>query len=130
VDNTTVTGRAILARDAVYISDFMADPDYGMKNFATASAFRSTAAVPLLRDGVPVGAITIGRLTLGDFSAAQIELLKTFAEQAAIAATGAETYRAFSGTHRRAGATQQRVRRADRAAIRHHRRAEGDVRIT
>ena len=95
VDNSTVVGRAIIARGAVFIPDFTADPDYALKNVGTASAMRSSAAVPLLRDGEPIGGITIGRFTLGAYSDAQMELLKTFTEQAAIAAAGAATYRAL-----------------------------------
>jgi hypothetical protein len=50
-------------------------------------------AVPMLRDGEPLGAITIGRPAAGPFSDSQIALLQTFAEQAVIAITSAETYR-------------------------------------
>ena len=50
-------------------------------------------AVPMLRDGVPLGAITIGRPAAGPFSDSQVALLQIFAEQAVIAITSAETYR-------------------------------------
>ena len=56
---------------------------------------RAVVAVPLLRRGAPVGAIAMGRNIPGEFSATQMELLKTFAEQAVIAITSAETYRAL-----------------------------------
>jgi GAF domain-containing protein len=52
-------------------------------------------AVPLLRAGMPIGPVGLGRSTPGTFSAAQVELLKTFAEQAVIAITSADTYRAL-----------------------------------
>ena len=48
-------------------------------------------AVPLLRAGTPIGAIGLGRSTPGAFSAAPVELLKTFAQQAVIAIGSAET---------------------------------------
>ena len=95
VDNTTMVGRAIIASDAVFNPDIMADPDYELKNVGAASSIRSSAAVPLSRDGVPIGAVTLGRFTLGGFSDAQMELLRTFAQQAVIAITSAETYHAL-----------------------------------
>ena len=51
--------------------------------------------IPLMRDGVAIGALGLGNRERGGFSDSQIELLKTFAEQAVIAITSAETYRAL-----------------------------------
>ncbi len=49
----------------------------------------------MLRDGQALGAVTMGRWGAGRFSDNQVELLRTFAEQAVIAITSAETYRAL-----------------------------------
>ncbi len=89
-NSTTIFGRAILTRDTVQIPDSRADPEYAFR----ASSY-SGAAVPLLRAGTAIGAIALGRPKLGEYSATQIELLKTFAEQAVIAISSAETYRAL-----------------------------------
>ena len=86
-------GRAILTRDTVQVPDTQADPGFAQRG--TNAWHRSVLAVPLLRAGVPIGAIGLGRSTPGAFSAAQVELLKTFAEQAVIAIGSAETYRAL-----------------------------------
>ena len=86
-------GRAILTRDTVQVPDTQVDPGFAQRG--TNAWHRSVLAVPLLRAGMPIGAIGLGRSTPGAFSAAQVELLKTFAEQAVIAITSAETYRAL-----------------------------------
>jgi PAS domain S-box-containing protein len=95
VDDTTTLGRAVLTRAPVHNPDLLADPRYRMKAITTVNSVRSNAAVPILRGGVPIGAIGIAWLSVGEFPTAQLELLKTFSEQAVIAITSAETYRAL-----------------------------------
>ena len=72
----------------------MMDPEHfthGRGMFPT----RSVVAVPLLRGESAIGALSLTRPTQGAFSTAQMDLLQTFAEQAVIAITSAETYRAL-----------------------------------
>jgi two-component system, NtrC family, sensor kinase len=95
VSATTMFGRAILARDAVQMPDLWADPEHHYARARAGTGSRSIMAVPLLRAGIPIGAIAPGRKSLGEFSTAQVELLKAFAEQAVIATGSAETYRAL-----------------------------------
>jgi GAF domain-containing protein len=66
-----------------------------VRSFAPVLSPWSVIAVPILRDGQPLGAISIGRPAMGPFSASQVALLQTFAEQAVIAISSAETYRAL-----------------------------------
>src|SRR6202043_958957 len=80
--------------DAVRIRDTQADPDFVLKAITTVMA-RSLIAVPMLRSDTPIGAIALARKKPGDFTTAQVELLRTFAEQAVIAVGSAETYRAL-----------------------------------
>ena len=54
---------------------------------------KSQIALPLLRDGAAIGAVVLGSGEVGGFTDAQVALLQTFAEQAVIAITSAETYR-------------------------------------
>ena len=91
---SSATTRAIDSRAVVHIPDTGADPEYvtGLRAFGTA------LSVPMLRDGVPLGAITVTRLHVEPFSDAQIELLKTFADQAVIAI---ETVRLFTELNQR-----------------------------
>jgi two-component system, NtrC family, sensor kinase len=93
LNTASIMGRAILMRASAQIVDILDDPEYGRK--ALGAWARSTVAVPLLRAGAAIGAIGIGRSQPGEFAATQMELLQTFAEQAVIAISSAETYRAL-----------------------------------
>ena len=86
-----MVGRAILDRQVIHVPEIAADPTLSQ----AARDLGGTAAVGilLLRDGEPIGAIALNGRHLGGFTESQIELLQTFAEQAAIAITSAETYR-------------------------------------
>src|SRR5215468_566598 len=77
-------GRAILERAIVHVPDVLADAEYS-RELALAGGWRAVLAVPLLRDGIPVGAITVAKTEPVPFSDRQILLLKTFADQALIA---------------------------------------------
>jgi GAF domain-containing protein len=77
-------GRAILSRAVVQIEDAQTDPDY-QTSVAVMGGWRSMLAVPMLRDGHPVGTIVIQRAEAGPFPAGQVALLETFADQAVIA---------------------------------------------
>ena len=83
----TAAGRAIVRRAVVEISDVEADPSYGAQGRGLAKAvnYRSIAAVPLLHEGNPIGAIAVARANAGSFPKRQIVLLQAFADQAVIA---------------------------------------------
>ena len=70
-------------------------PEPGVSAAARGNGIRSAITVPLIRSGVVAGALTLADTRPGGYSDSQIELLQTFAEQAVIAITSAETYRAL-----------------------------------
>ena len=78
-------GRAIAERRPVQIPDVLADADYEAKEVAKAIGLRTTLAVPLMREGAPIGFITLQRRAVRPFTEQQIELVETFADQAVIA---------------------------------------------
>ncbi|HMF25467.1 MAG TPA: GAF domain-containing protein [Pseudolabrys sp.] len=80
----TAAARAILERDFVQIPDISADPDYVLGAMSVVGGYRSVVAVPILRDGLPIGSIAVARAPAGLLPDRQVELLKTFADQAAI----------------------------------------------
>src|SRR5438045_4121249 len=78
----SITARAIMDRKVAYSADVSADPSMQP---IVAQAFRTVLSVPMLRDGDALGAITVTRREVAPFTDAQIELLKTLADQAVIA---------------------------------------------
>src|SRR5262249_58635052 len=75
-----LAGRAILDRAVIHVADVTLDPDY----VGASVGNRATLSVPMLRKGVPIGTITIGRLEPVPFTDQQIELLRTVAGHAVI----------------------------------------------
>jgi GAF domain-containing protein len=78
------SGRALLEGKVIQIHDIEADIEYTYPARGT-GAFRTLLGVPMLRDGVPVGVMTLMRKNVQPFTDKQIELVPTFADQAAIA---------------------------------------------
>ena len=81
----TTTGRALLERRPVQIADAQSDPDYDFPEALRLQSFRSVLAVPLLREGIPLGVVTVWKTEVAPFTDRQIELVSTFADQAVIA---------------------------------------------
>jgi len=77
--------RAIETGALAEIPDVDADPEFEHRHIAGAQNFKSLASVPMLKDGQPIGTITVGQARTGRFPKRQIALLRTFADQAVIA---------------------------------------------
>jgi two-component system, NtrC family, sensor kinase len=81
----TIIGRAALVGCAVQIADALTDPDYEGKAEAATINARTMLGVPLLREGQVIGAFGLARNRVEVFSPREVELVTTFADQAAIA---------------------------------------------
>jgi GAF domain-containing protein len=84
-DRTSVSGRALLEGRVVQISDVKADPEYALVELAKLGGFRTALGVPMLREGVPIGVLSLVRSEVRPFTDKQIQLVTTFADQAVIA---------------------------------------------
>jgi signal transduction histidine kinase len=90
----------------IHIPDVEAEPEYQHQTLVRAIGYRSGLWVPMLREGAPIGVIWVARAEPGRFSDTEIELLKTFADQAVIAV---ENVRLFKALEARTGELTQSV---------------------
>jgi signal transduction histidine kinase len=84
-DRGSVTGRVVLQGKAVHVVDTKADAEMRLTVGSGFANVRTVLGVPMLREGTPAGVLILTRSTVEPFTDKQIELVTTFADQAAIA---------------------------------------------
>jgi GAF domain-containing protein len=85
-DRGSAVGRAVLERRPVHIPDILADPEYNRLDLADVRSFRTVLAVPMLREGEPIGVFVLTRTKeVKPFTEKQVEVVTSFADQAVIA---------------------------------------------
>jgi GAF domain-containing protein len=112
-DRSVLAGRAVLDGKIAHVHDLLADREYS-RELALAGNWRAGLAVPMLRDGKPVGAISVGKADAVPFSERQVQLLTTFADQAVIAIENVRLFTQLQASNRDLSeALQQQTATAD-----------------
>ena len=109
-DRGTVVGRAIVEGKIVHIPDVLEDSEYTNWEAQKIGGFRSVLGVPLLREGVAMGVFALTRSKPRSFTDKQIELLTTFADQAAIAIENVRLFESVEARTRELAASLEDLR--------------------
>ena len=88
----TLTGKAWLTGEVVYIPDVLAQDEIYFGRTAALGSFRTALCVPIMREGEALGVFSVSHPEVDGFSTSQIELTKSFADQAGIAIENARQF--------------------------------------
>jgi signal transduction histidine kinase len=113
INRNSVAGRAVVDRQTIHVHDLLAELDTEFpdaKPYSKLWGHRTTLATPLLRQGVPIGAIFIRRTEVRPFSDRHIEVLKTFADKAAIAIDNVRLFQELQARNSELARTVEQLR--------------------
>src|SRR5262245_9983952 len=81
----SLIGSVALEERTMQIQDVFADPEFLNHETANTVGIRAIIGTPLLKDGEPIGFMSLHKETVGPFTAKQVQLFESFADQAVIA---------------------------------------------
>ena len=110
LDRSSVAGRALVEGRIVHIPDIQVDPEYTFSPGLDLGDFRTVIGVPMLREGVPIGVLALSRKDVLPFTDKQIELVTTFADQAAIAIENVRLFESVEARTRELAASLENLR--------------------
>jgi signal transduction histidine kinase len=93
-DRRSLPGRAFVDGQTVHVHDVQTADEFPLtKAKGIANGVRTSLAMPLLREGVPIGVILMRRTEVRPFSDKEIALIKTFGDQAMMAFENGQLFR-------------------------------------
>jgi class 3 adenylate cyclase len=81
----SIIGRTVLEQRVIHIEDVLEDREYALPDLQKIAGYRTALGVPMMREGVPIGAIAVARNEVQPFDDAEIRLVETFADYVVIA---------------------------------------------
>ena len=105
-------GRALLEGRVVHIPDVLADSEYALLEGQKLGDYRTVLTVPMLREGVSIGVLSLARSEVRPFTDKQIELATTFADQAAIAIENVRLFESVESRTRELAKSLEELRTA------------------
>ena len=104
------SGRALLEGRVIHVADVLADPEYTWAEAQRLGNYRTILCVPMLREGIPIGVLILTRTEVRPFTDKQIELVSTFADQAAIAIENVRLFESVEARTRELAASLENLR--------------------
>src|SRR5256886_12100 len=103
-------GRVLLERAPIHILDAATDPEYRMVEHQKVGGYHAILGVPLLREGALIGVLVLSRYSIRPFNDRQIELVRTFADQAVIAIENVRLFDEVQATTRELSRSVEELR--------------------